>query len=291
MPPAKKNTAQHVGDEEPSLADLFNLMKTQGEQLKNQGEQLAAITGKLSAMEQIETEVHSIKTLVVSLKEENKELRTALKEKDEQLDEMQGEVNSLSERLNNLEQHHRGWGARVLNIPMTEGEERDPAVAIQKVYNLALLPVLEGAAKAGKLTSIPSAEQVLEVAHVLPGKPGAPKPIIMRFYNRNLRNLIFSCKKEYAEREPTNSGGGGGRGGGADGQGNGDGSGRRLGRFKYPLYDDLSKPNLAKMRSIAQDERVQACWTVNGQIRFKLKNSETVKKVNSILDPLDKILK
>ena len=45
------------------------------------------------------------------------------------------------------------------------------------------------------------------------------------------------------------------------------------------------------MRAIAQDDRVQACWTVNGQIRFKLKDSDTVKRVHSILDPLDKILK
>jgi len=243
--------------------------------------------------------VSNIKTLVVSLKEENKELRTALKEKDEHLGEMQEEVNSLSERLNNLEQHHRGWGAHVLNIPTTEAEEADPVAMINKVYNLALLPVLEGAARAGKIKSIPTAEQVLEVAHVLPGKPGAPKPIIMRFYNRNTRNIIFACKKNLALREEARgtgpAGGGGGIGssgrGGSDGQVNGDGSGRRVGRYKYPLYDDLSKPNLAKMRAITQDDRVQACWTVNGQIQFKLKDSDTVERVHSILDPLDKILK
>ena len=285
MPPAKKATVP-VPEEEPTLTDLFKLMK-------NHGEQLATITSKMASIEQIETEVQNVKTLVVSLKEENKELRAALKEKDEQLDGMQGEVNSLTERLNSLEQHHRGWGARVLNIPMTERDEADPAIAIQKVYDLALRPVLEGAARAGKISSVPAADEVLEVAHVLPGKPGAPKPIIMRFYNRNIRNLIFANKREFAERESSGGSGGNGGGGGSggNGQGNGDGSGRRVGRYKYPLYDDLSKPNLAKMRAIAQDERVQACWTVNGQIRFKLKNSETVKRVNSILDPLDKILK
>ena len=64
-----------------------------------------------------------------------------------------------------------------------------------------------------------------------------------------------------------------------------------MGRYKYPLYDDLTKANLSKMRAIAQDDRVLAAWTVNGQIRFRLKNSDAVRRVNSILDPLEEILK
>ena len=64
-----------------------------------------------------------------------------------------------------------------------------------------------------------------------------------------------------------------------------------MGRYRYPLYDDLTKANLSKMRAISQDDRVLACWTVNGQIRFKLKSSNVVKKVTSIFDPLDVILK
>jgi len=63
-----------------------------------------------------------------------------------------------------------------------------------------------------------------------------------------------------------------------------------VGRYKYPLYDDLTKPNINKMRAIAQDDRVLACWTVNGQIRYRLKNDDKVRKLVSILDPLDEIL-
>jgi hypothetical protein len=112
----------------------------------------------------------------------------------------------------------------------------------------------------------------------------------MRFYNRNLRNLIFQLKKDFATREtaegPASRRGGGGRGAGVEGVGS-----ERAGRFMYPLYDDLTKSNLSKMRAISQDERVQSCWSVGGQIRFKLKDSDSVRKVASILDPLDKILK
>ena len=45
------------------------------------------------------------------------------------------------------------------------------------------------------------------------------------------------------------------------------------------------------MRAISQDKRVQACWTVSGQIRFRLQDSSEVKKVTNIHDPLDKILR
>jgi archaellum component FlaC len=263
MPPKKAQT-----EEEPTLGDILKV-------LKSQSEQLTTMTQKMSQIDAIDNEVKAIKTLVVSLREENKELRSELKKKEEQLDHMQAAVNSLEAKLNSLEQHHRGWGARVLNIPISEAEESNPEAMIEKVYQLALRPILEGAVQKGKLQSVPSADQVLEVAHVLPGKQGQPKPIIMRFYNRNLRNLVFQLKREFAAREPAESGR----------------RAERPGPFRYPIYEDLTKVNLAKMRAIAQDERVQACWTVSGQIRFKLQDSSEVKRVNNIHDPLDKILR
>jgi hypothetical protein len=53
----------------------------------------------------------------------------------------------------------------------------------------------------------------------------------------------------------------------------------------------MTKVNLHKMRAISSDERVMACWTVNGQIRFRLKDSPTVKKVVNVYESLEKILK
>jgi len=275
MPP-KSNKTTPVAEEEPSIADLFKLIKTQTEQLAVQSEQLTSLEKGVKKVDGIESEIKNLKTLVISLTEENKELRTAIKQKDEQLNQMQVAVCSLEEKLNSLEQHHRGWSARVHNIPLSSAEEANPSAVIEKVYNLALLPILEGAARAGELQDIPSADEVLEVAHVLPGKQGHPKPVIMRFYNRNLRNLVFKHKRDSAPRAQAGRGGGGQE---------------RQGKLLYPLYDDLTRINYAKMKAIGNDERVQACWTVGGQIRFKLHDSEVVKKVVSVFDPIDKILK
>jgi uncharacterized protein YoxC len=275
MPP-KKNTGT---EEEPTLGDLFKLLKSQSEQLTKLDSDVSTIKVEVKKVDTIESDIKNIRTLVESLTVENKELRTALKEKDEQLGQMQASVNSLEERLNNLEQHHRGWSARVHNIPLSPLEEANSTAVINKVYDLALRPILEGAMQAGELQELPSADQVLEVAHVLPGKQGYPKPIIMRFYNRNLRNLIFKHKRESAPR-----GTGPGRSGGG-------GASERTGRHLYPLYDDLTRANYMRMKTIGQDERVQACWSVGGQIRFRLQDSEAIRKVTSILDPLDKILR
>ena len=264
------------------MTDLFKLLKTQSEQLSSLNSKIGVIEVEMKKVESIESKVNNIETLMVALKEENKEIKAELKLKDTQLSQMQDNINTLETRLNNIEQHHRGWGARVLNIPLSEEEERDPDAVIEKVYKLALLPILRGAVESGKLKFLPPADKVLEIAHVLPGKAGSPKPIIMRFLNRNLRNLLFQLKKDFATREVRGSSSG------AGGVGE---NGDRVGRFVYPLYDDLTKANLAKMRAIGQDDRVLACWSVGGQIRFKLKNSDAVRKVNSILDPLEMILK
>jgi len=272
MPPSKKGTAApaSVSDDETSLSDIARL-------LKSQSEQLATLTVQIAKVDKIEAEVKDLRTLIVALRDENKELKAIVVEKDKVIDDMSKSISNMEEKLNNVEQHHRSWGARVLNLKVSEEEAADPAAMIRRVFDLALRPILEGAVRSGKLTEVPPAHQVLEVAHILPGKPGVPRPIIMRFFSRNIRSICFQFKKDFAPREPEPRGDQGESG--------------RKGRFKYPLYDDLTKPTLMKMRAIQQDDRVLACWTVNGRIHFRLKESEMVRKVVSIHDPLDVILK
>jgi hypothetical protein len=272
---SRSNKSKAVTDpincDETSLADIARLLKAQSEQM-------AVLTTQIGKIDKIESEVRDLKTLIVSLKDENKDLRAQVKEKDKVIDDMSQSISSLEEKMNMVEQHHRSWGARILNIKVSDEEAADPTLMIEKVFNLALRPMLEAAVNAGRLPAVPPAHQVLEIAHVLPGKPGLPRPIIMRFFSRNVRSLCFQFKRDFAPRDP------------AVGEGNQEGSTRK-GRFTYPLYDDLTKPTLMKMRAINQDERVHACWTVNGKIHFRLKNSDTVRKVVSIQDPLDVILK
>ena len=296
-------------DEDSSLMDMMRSMSAQLTSLNTKMENMELKMGKIDV---IDAEVKGLKVLLNDLKAENKILKEGSRETDRKLNQMNDRNNALENRINSLEQHHRGWSARVLNIPLSSEEESDNSIVIEKVYNLVLLPILRGAVERKMLPNIPTAEQILEIAHVLPSKPGTVKPVIMRFYNRNVKDIIFKLKKFYAPREEP-------RGGGARGANGGQGAGRSgadvpgggaersgaersgaeelgggfegRGKYSFPLYEDLIKAAFLKMRTIANDNRVKACWSSKGQIRFILhKNLNEVKKVVSLLDPLDLIL-
>jgi hypothetical protein len=49
----------------------------------------------------------------------------------------------------------------------------------------------------GKIPPIPGEEDLLEVAHILPSKPGTTMPVIARFHNCNLHTLCLRGKKDY----------------------------------------------------------------------------------------------
>ncbi len=130
----QKEALQHPGQcqEDESVKDM----------LKNISLQLNTMNGK---MDSTENEVKGLRVLFEDLKQENSQLKTTVKEMDRKLNEMNRKNCELEVRLNNLEQHHRGWSARFLNIPVSEEEERNPDTVIERVYNLALLPILHGA--------------------------------------------------------------------------------------------------------------------------------------------------
>lgn len=255
-----------------TVADLEELMMSMSASL-------ATITDKLTSMEE----------LLNNSLEENKQLKAELAAKDKIIGDMSCKINNLEFGLNKADQYQRSWSIRVTNVPLTEEEESDPAIVKKKVFNLALRPILVGAHDKGLIQAVPDADSLLEVAHVLPAKAGSIKPIITRFYNRNLRAICLRLRKEYAPRT------------GGDGRGGGSGSGRAgpdarvdgpdgRGRYSYPVYEDLTRANFLKMRELALNDKVQSCWSINGQLRFKLNNSTTIHRVKSIFEPTEQIL-
>lgn len=294
----QKNSQRTTPDDEEEV-DLREMMNM----IKGMSVQLNGVSVKMEKMDKIESEVTGLKTLLNDLKNENKQLKTEAKETDKKLREMNEHNIMLENRLNHLEQHHRSWSARILNIPLSPEEESNNFKVRDAVYKLALLPILEGAVERKLLPGIPSPEQLLETAHVLPGKAGQPKPVILRFHDRNVREVIFRVKKYYAPRMETGTSGGGARGavGGVSGGGRGSSGGDEeedeggfegRGKYLYPLYEDLIRAAFLKRRALASDSRVKACWSVKGQLRFVLHSApKDVKKVMSLLDSIETILK
>ena len=184
-----------------------------------------------------------------------------------------GEMNTILPGScgDSIEQYNRSWSIRINGLAMTSEEEKDGNLVKRKVYDHLLLPILQGAVEQGDLTDVPPVEKVLEAAHVLPARDAKTKPVIARFFIRDIRSLVFRHKKDFAPREV-------------------DVAADKPGRYVYPFFEDLTKMNFTKMRDIAAHPTVAACWSSRGQLRYKLKDSQTVKKVGCVMDTVDQIL-
>ena len=184
------------------------------------------------------------------------------------------EIVDLRDSLNEREQYARSWSMRVLNLNVNAERETDTRHVMQELYDTLLLPILEGAKAKGEIQQFPNCDNLLETAHILPGKAGA-KPVIARFYSRYWRNLVFRYRKEFAPREKAAT------------SSNTRSNGRTLARMKHPFFEDLTRANFAKLTSIKQHEEVTSAWTVNGNIRFKIRNSEITYKINKLSDSVE----
>lgn len=217
--------------------------------------QLESLTKKM------DDKLDDISRQLARLVEENTQLKSTLKLKDT-------EIMGLKRKINAVEQHQRSFSIRINNLPLPDGAINDPKTTIQQVYDLALSPILRGAAQKGKISTIPTPEELIEVAHPLPGKQGKPRPVIVRFFNRNAKAVILANRKEFATRLSP-----GGKG-----------------KIAYPIFEDLTRDTFSKMKSLGAEEEVESCWSVAGQIRFKKVGSEVIHKVDNIYLPNEDIL-
>jgi hypothetical protein len=216
--------------------------------------QLSEMNQKLNTLME---EFRSIAETLKKTKKENESLKeTVLQQADE--------IAELRNAINDRELHARSWSLRVNNIPIREGQETNNKVVMNAVYQELVAPILAGAVEAGEITSVPPCENLIEVAHILPGK-GAKKPIIVRFFSRYWRSLLFRFRKTHAPREAAPA---------AD----------RAGRMRFPFYEDLTRATFKQLKTIQADDSVTAAWTVSGNIRFKVENDDTVYRVNNIYD-------
>ncbi len=222
------------------------------------------------------TRFDKLEAMLDAVKKENKELKKEQKEMKETLEERDQEILKLRERINDQEQYARGWSARVLGMDIPASDATDPVKVMGHVYSRLLLPIFRGAVQTGQLNSIPNVEQVLETAHILPAKPDTIPAVICRFYSRNIRALVFRLKKDFAPRLD------------ADRQYS---QGQHPGKFAYSIFEDLTRLNFAKLRALSQHDKVHACWSVNGSLRYRLKDSDAIVRVKSVMCSVEDILK
>ncbi len=229
----------------------------------------------LSSLKAIQERLDSVEQLLTEAREENSSLKKINGGLVKEMLEKDITINRLLHKQNNLEQYNRSWSIRLAGIPIPHEDSNNPILTMRHVYEQALLPILRGAVDKGLLQNIPPCEQLLETAHILPGKNDSkPKPIIARFYSRNMRAMMFQLKKEFAPKMPPTAP-----------------LNNRAPRLKFPFYEDLTKDNFKMLKTLADDPRTGAVWSIGGVIRFKMVEGTEVKKVASVFDSIDNILK
>jgi hypothetical protein len=118
------------------------------------------------------------------------ELHTMVKQHEET-------IANLRDTLNSREQYARSWSVCILHLPLPEGDESNTKTVMKEVYNKVCLPILDGLVDAGEIHDVPSMHSLIETAHILPSKSKV-KPIIVRFFSRYWRSLLFKYRKQFA---------------------------------------------------------------------------------------------
>jgi hypothetical protein len=231
-------------------------------------DKLDEILSKLSSLDAITQKLSKLESMFTAVQEENKMLKATI-------DTQQATILNLKTSLNNLEQHGRSYSVRVNNVSLEGVDEREPPAIIKKVYDSVFLPILKGAATKQAISSVPTCYETIEMAHTLPGRGDRPKAIIVRFFNRNVKTLLFRHRKEFAVK--------------AEASGSGPGADRV--RYAFPFHDDLTRDTYLKMKALQADPRVHACWSTGGSLRYKLSEAGDVKRVPSVYASNDDILK
>jgi hypothetical protein len=234
---------------------------------KSTEELLSELNNKITSLTE---EVRKNNSALTQVKKENAQLKETVQQQADEILELRNEINDR-------ELHARSWSIRVINLPIPAGQETDNRAVMDTVYKELVVPILEGARANGEIVMIPPCDNILEVAHILPGK-GAKKPVIVRFHSRYYRSLLFKHRKNHAPREAASNNTGGKP------------ASDRPPRMKYPVFEDLMRATFKQLKQIQADERVTSAWTVSGVIRFKVDGDNNIHKVANIYDTVEDIL-
>ena len=177
-------------------------------------------------------------------------------------------------KIQNVEQHSRSTNLRVFNFNI-KGNPNNYDNLVDQLYDSVFTPILAGAVNEGRIKNVPTRDRLITSAHLLPGKEGKPKPIIVRLLNGVYRAIILQCQKKYAPcsncpsatRDPA-----------------------RPPPLLHPIFED-STPEMYRFKQLLSGhDSVSAAWIAGGTVRYKLVGSEAIKKVKLIFDPIEAIL-
>ena len=251
------------------------------ELIEKLSEKIDGLTDQISNQSvMMEEQEKTIKSLTETVETQGAMIRE-LKEKDR--------LNKNS--LNDREQYARNYSARIFGLKLPS-EKPTVGEVLESVYDKLLHPILQLAYDDGKITEIPPVRTLIEYGHTLPSRKGGPPPIIVRFYSRELRSVVFRYKRKFLnlrkglpdpEAEstqptpPTQSR-------------HAPSSNTRTPTPPTPavyISEDLTVANHKNLMEFVNDDAVFKAWSINGKIKYILvwdkdKESDKIKTVKTI---------
>ncbi len=233
---------------------------------KNLDDLVAALSDKLDGLSSdLKDRFDKIDVHFKELKDENSKLKDRVKHLEE-------DNTILKTKVHDLELHTRATNLRIFNFTPAQEDYNFEDLA-EQLYSEVFLPVLLGAVNKGRLKEVPSRDRLILSAHPLQGKDGKPRPVICRLLNGFYRTLLLQCQKEHGVRS---------RRPGLDPS--------RPPPLRHPFYEDTSAELYKFKQRLAARVEVSAAWISGGSVRFKLTDSDTVRKVRNIFVPIEDII-
>jgi hypothetical protein len=197
------------------------------------------------------------------------------------LDAQDKTIKQLKNSLNDREQYTRNYSVRIFNHALpTETNETDVNQVLKNVYETLLVPILTLAVGDGTITSIPSQETLLEYGHILgKGKNGVPPAIIIKFYSRFYRSVLFRYKRAYLNPYTSR------RAMGPQGSpASPSDQSTPPPTTASPTYinEDLTTATYIKLKEMIKDRDIKKVWTMNGKIRYLTHEENDVKLLKNI---------
>jgi len=257
-------------DSEPNTKEMEELFLSLSSKMDNMQAQLTKVDAiqsqlsKLDVLPSLETVVHQLVKENSILREEVAAISVEMKKKDET-------IQQLTDQLNRCDQENRSKSLRIIGLPINSNSTPDDVA--DAVHTNILQPIFQAAVNKGEIreSAIPDKHFIIDNAFAIPSKKGSSPAAIVKLSSQYTRNLVFRLKKDALpkERHPET----------------------HKERCKYAIFEDLSPGNHALLRTFADDRRVKSAWSYNGQVKFKMLNSETVYRAKSLTDTVDSIVK
>ena len=190
------------------------------------------------------------------------------------------EVRAAKESINRSELASRNLTLRVLGLPISSEESRAPPgesnkVAVKAAYDKILKPIWTAAKNKGAMPSLPQFNTAVEFGYRVRsnakdnrGNP-YPPPLLIHLTSKLYRTEIFKNKREAMPAILEQEG---------------------LGNIF--IVEELTASTIKRMKELREDDRVERVWSVEGSIRFCLKDDPSKPRTcYSVYGPISEIIK